>query len=427
MDPLQLFIFIVLFLLSAFFSGTELALMSLAEHKVEALIKENKFWAKALEKILKNKDRLLITILIWNNLVNTYTAALATTIAISLAKTSGLPQAQAVWIATWIITFLLLMFGEILPKSFATKNAATISLIVAPIYNLLMKILFPIIIIIEFIIKLVTPKGKAEEITEEEIESFVDMWKKAWALEASEHEKIKNILDFSDTQVSEIMTPRVKIEALDNNTTVKEAFDFFINHTHSRIPVFDWTIDKITHFMTIRDILNQDRNKKLSELNLKEVLKVPINQPIDTLLKTFQNSRKHLAIVMDEYGWVAWLVTLEDVMEEIFGEIRDETDREVDDIKKVWKDSLIVESDVIFDEVLENLNLDFEDIWLNKLEFSWVTLGYIITEKLERFPKTWEIITFELCNVENKKCSKIEFKVLEINDSKIWKIEIKKS
>jgi len=427
MDPIQIVSFVVLFMLSAFFSGTELALMSLAEHKIDALLKEKKFGSKSLKKIKSNNDRLLITILIWNNLVNTYTAALATSIAISLANKAWIPQAQAIWIATWVVTFLLLMFWEILPKSIAIKNATKIALAVAPIYNFLMIILYPIIIFLEFLIKLFSKNKHIETITEEEIESFVDMWKQTGALEDHEHEKIKNILDFSDTDAEEIMTPRIKIEALEANTTVKEAFDFFTKHTHSRIPIYNWTIDKITHFMTIRDILNQDENKKLSELKLSEVLRVPLNQPIDSILETFQKSRKHLAIVMDEYGWVAWLITLEDIIEEIFWEIRDETDKEVDEIKEIWNDSLIVKSDVLFEEVLEKLWLEYSDIWLSEEEFSWETLSYIITEKLERFPKSWERIVFEICNIEEKNCTKLEFKVLEVIDSKIGNIEVKKS
>jgi len=428
MDPLQILLFILLFMLSAFFSGTELALMSLPKHKIDALVKEWKFGSKSLKKIKKNSDRLLITILIWNNLVNTYTAALATSIAIWIAQNSwtSISQSTMIWISTWVVTFLLLMFWEILPKSIAIKNATTISLAVAPIYNFLMIILYPIIIILEFLIKLFSKWDNVEKITEEEIESFVEMWKKSGAIEAHEHEKIKNILDFSDTDVEEIMTPRVKIDALEEKTTVKEAFDFFVNHTHSRIPVYKETIDNITHFMTIRDILNVDRNKKLKDLKLSEVIKIPLNQPIDKLLKTFQGSRKHLAVVIDEYGWTAWIVTLEDIIEEIFWEIRDETDKEVDDIKQVGKNSLIVESEVIFDEVLNKLELEFEDLWLKQEEFSWVTLSYIITEKLERFPKPWEKIIFNLCNVEEKKCLKVELKVLDVENSKIWKVEVKK-
>ncbi len=428
MEIMQIWLFIILFMLSAFFSGTELALMSLAKHKLEWLLKQNKFWSKSLKQIKSNNDRLLITILIWNNLVNTFTAALATAIAIWIAQDSGLwiSQSAMIWISTWIVTFLLLLFGEIIPKSIAIKNATSISLFVAPIYKILMFILYPIISILEFFIKIFSKWINSEKITNEEIESFVDMWRQSWAIDKYEHEQIKNILDFWDTDVEEIMTPRVQIEALSNKATIKEAFDFFINHTHSRIPIYSETIDKISHFITIRDILNKQRNTKLKDLELSEVLRVPLNQPIDSVLKIFQNSRKHLAIVMDEYGWVAWLITLEDIIEEIFWEIRDETDKESDEIKEIWNNWLIVKSDVLFEEVLKKLNLNFENIWLLEAEYSGETLSYMITEKLERFPNSWEKIIFKIFSTEKALYSKLEFKVLDIINSKMWNIEVKK-
>lgn len=429
MDPLQIISFIILIMLSAFFSWSELALMSLPVHKLESLFKENKFWSKSLKKVKRNNDRLLITILIWNNLVNTFTAAFATTIAINLAKSSWLwiNEATMIWISTWLVTLLLLLFGEIIPKSIATKNAVPIALFVAPIYKIIMIILYPIISFLEIIIKFFSRWKFINTITWAEIESFVDMWKESWALEHDEHEKIKNILEFGNTDVEEIMIPRVRIEWLSNETTVKEAFEYYKNHTHSRLPIFTESIDKITHFLTIRDILDQNKDKKLKDLDLSEVLKVPLNQPIDSVLKTFQNSRKHLAIVMDEYGWVAWLITLEDIIEEIFWEIRDETDKEIDDIREIGTDSLIVQSDVLFEEVLRKFNLDFQDLWLDEKEFEWETLSYLITHKLERFPKDWEIINFELCSIKKHECTKIQFKVINVINSRIGNIEVKKS
>ena len=429
MDPSQIILFIILFMLSAFFSGTELALMSLADHKLESLIKKNRFGSKSLKKIKENNDRLLITILIWNNLVNTFTAAFATTIAIWIAQSGWLwvSESMAIWLSTWTVTFLLLLFGEIIPKSVATKNAAAISLIVAPIYKILMLLLFPIIIFLELLIKLFSRGWNVEKITEDEIGSFVDMWRDSWAIQIEDHKKIKNILDFADTDVEEIMTPRVKIEWLSNQTTVAEAFEYFTSHTHSRLPVYKKNIDKITHIMTIRDILDQERDTKLKDLNLSEVIRVPLNQHIDSVLKTFQKTRRHLAIVMDEYGWVAGLITLEDIVEEIFWEIRDETDKEIDEIREIWTGTLIVQSDVLFEEILEKLELEFTDISLSEEEYSWETLSYMITEKLKRFPSDWEKITFKICKADGQKCTKLQFKVLEIIDSKMWNIEVKKS
>jgi len=242
-------------MLSAFFSGTELALMSLASHKIDALVKEWKMWATSLKQIKANNDRLLITVLIGNNLVNTYTAALATTIALSMADSLGYDKSAAIWVATWAVTFLLLMFGEIIPKSFAIKNSVSIALLVAPLYKFLMFLLFPVIIIIEGIIKIFSKNEVLEQITDEEIESFIDLWKNSGTLEDSEHEKIKNVLEFGDILVEEIMTPRVNIEAIWDDKTVWEAIDFYLAHTHSRIPVYRETIDKIDTFFTIRELI----------------------------------------------------------------------------------------------------------------------------------------------------------------------------
>ena len=182
MDPLLIVLFLCLFTLSAFFSWTELALMSLSIHKIDSYVKEWRIWAKSLKNIRNDSDKLLITILIWNNLVNTFTASLATTIAISIARTSwaSLNEATAVWISTWIITFLLLLFWEIIPKSIAIKNATKIALFVAPIYNFLIFILYPLILIIGFIVKIFSRWAHVETISEEEIESFIDMWRDKW-------------------------------------------------------------------------------------------------------------------------------------------------------------------------------------------------------------------------------------------------------
>ena len=429
MDPLTILLFIVLFLLSAFFSGTELALMSLAEHKLDSLLKQNKFGSKSLKKIKSNNDRLLITILIWNNLVNVYTAALATTIAIWLAQASSLPQSTTIWIATWVVTFLLLLFWEIIPKSVATKNAATISLLVAPIYKVLMIILYPVISFMEIIIKLFSWKKKVEQMSEEEIESFIDMWKQSWWLDDKEHEKIKSILEFDETTVEEIMTPRVKIDAISSDCSIKDALEFYLSHTHSRIPVYTETIDKIDHFITSRDLVKSvykwELDKKISDLELKQVLKVPLNQSIAKLMETFQKAHKIMAIIIDEYGWVSGLITMEDIIEEVFWEIRDETDKEAEEFVKIWKNSIRVESDVLIEDVLEKFDLKLPDIWLDEKEFDGETLSYIITHVLEWFPKKDQIISFDIKDEDWNINESLSLKVLSIENHTIWKVDIR--
>jgi len=425
MDLFTIIIFISLFLLSGFFSGTELALMSLPSHKVDTFLKEWRFWAKELKYIKDRSDKLLITILIGNNLVNTFTAAYATVISTSLAKSSWMEEATAVWIATWVITFLLLVFWEIAPKSFATKNAEKIALLVAKIYKFLMFILAPVVFILEKLIQLFTWKTKQEQVSESEVEAFIDMWKNTGWLEEKQHEQLKNVLEFGDITAEEIMTPRVKIEALEDDTIVSEALDFYLKHTHSRIPVYHETIDNIVSILTIRDLLKvEDKTKKLEELDLIKPMKVPLNKPIDTLLEEFQKKHKVMAVVLDEYGWVAWIVTLEDVIEEIFGEIRDETDKENDEIKNKWKNIYEVDSNIRIEDVFELFNLDFSDFWWNEEKYDWETLSYVLTDILERFPKKWETIRLKY-NLADWKKWILKFIVLDVQDWIIGKVEIR--
>lgn len=429
MDPSQYVLFIFLFILSGFFSGTEIALMSLPSHKIDTLLKGRRFGSKALSQIKSNTDRLLITILVGNNLVNVYAAALATQISITLAKSSGMEESLAIGIATWVITFLILVFGEIIPKSFASKNAETISLWVAYPYKVLMFLLFPVIFILEKMILLFTGKWVKSGITEEEIETFLDLWKDAWTLEEDEHERLKNTLEFSDTLVEEIMVPRVKIDALSDDITIEEALEYYLTHTHSRIPVYHDQIDNIIGILTIRDILRERRaghnDNPLSTLHFKKFLKVPINQPIDNLLDTFKSTRQHIAVVMDEYGWVAGITTIEDIIEEIFGEIHDETDFETDEIVEKGKDIFIIDSGILLHDIVDEFGLRLPDLGMEDKEFGSETVSYMITHRLERFPETDEEVCFEIYDEDGKISQhQLCFKVLDIADTAIGKIEV---
>ena len=405
--------------------------MSLPSHKVESLLKQKLFGSKALSHIKSNTDKLLITILVGNNLVNVYTAALATQLSISFAKTSGIEESLAIGMATGLITFLILVFWEIVPKSFATKNAQSISLKVAPIYKVLMILLFPVIFFLEILIKVFTGKNVATKVTDEEIESFIDLWKDSWALEDDEHEMLKNTLEFGDTLIEEIMVPRVKVDALPDDMTVEEALEYYLTHTHSRIPVYHKQIDNIIGILTIRDILRERRaghnDKKLKALHFKKFLKAPINQPIDTLLENFKSSRQHIAVVMDEYGGVAGITTIEDVVEEVFWEIHDETDFETDEIIENEDGSFTIDSSILMNDIVDEFELELADLWMNEKEFWSETVSYMITHKLERFPKQDEEICFKIYDEDGKNAKlKLYFKILEIDESTIGKIQVSK-
>jgi putative hemolysin len=428
MEPWVLFLFILLFALSAFFSWTEIALMSLPVHKVDTFIKNGRWWAKSLKYVKVHSDKLLITILIGNNLVNTYVAALATQISIDIARNSWIEQSFAIGLSTGIITFLILMFWDIIPKSYSIKNAEKIVFIAAYIYKFLIVLLYPLIVVIEFFIKLFTWTAKKNSITGEEIEVFLDMGKDSGTLDEDEHERIKNILGLWDMCVEDIMTPRVDIEWMSDDITVKEAYEYYMSHTRSRIPVYKKNPDKIHSILTIRDLLKVmaegKEDEKLNKIVIPNALKIPLNQPIDKLLEIFQKSHRHIAIVLDEYGWVAGLITLEDIIEQVFWEIRDETDKEHDEIKKIGENLYTIDSSAIIDDVLEEFDLELKHILLDDKDFSTETVSYILTDRLERFPNEGENISFDVYKIDTRKTGVLNFKIIEVVDGRIGKIEV---
>ena len=399
-------------------------------HKVDSLLKQNKFGSKSLKYIKSHNDKLLITILIGNNLVNVYTAALATQIAIWIAVASGIEQSLAIWVSTWVITFLLLLFWEIIPKSYATKNAEKISLRVAYVYKTLMFILYPVILFIEGIIKIFTGKDTINNVTNEEISSFIDLWKDSGTLEDQQYERLKNTLDLDNTLVEEIMTPRVQVDLLSSDTTLWEAFEYYKAHTHTRIPVYTETIDKVIGIVNVRMLISEIdarwEKTTLWDIEYPDFLRVPINQPVDNLLETFQKEHSHMAVVIDEYGWVAGIITLEDIIEEIVWEIRDESDKEEEEIQTNGNGWYIIDSTILMEEILGRFELEFKDIWVDEKELWWETVSYVITHVLERFPEEWEIIEYEV-NFDNKDTNNkiLSLKVLTIEDTRIWDVEVK--
>ncbi len=269
---------------------------------------------------------MLITILIGNNLANVAASALATVASIKIAESFSLPGEYGIGIATGAVTMILLLFGEITPKSIASKYAGPISLAVAPFYEILMTALTPITVAIEwFVIGIRRAFGtpdRAPSMTSEELEAFIDISHEQGAVETHEHKKIKGVLDLSETEASSVMTPRVKVDFISKESTIDEAIDIFLALSHTRLPVYGEDSDDVDHVVTLREVLSWQKQgigaTKLADLDLEKIIKVPLTKPLDQIFETFQKSRKHIALVMDEYGGVAGIVTLEDIVEEVF-------------------------------------------------------------------------------------------------------------
>ncbi len=428
MDPLSVLLFIVLFGLSALVSASEIAILSLPQHKVKALVRQHKDGSRSLQHIKNNVDVFLITVAILINLLTTITAAFATKVSLGMAWVISVDPAVAVLLTTWVITLLLIIFGEIIPKSFATHNAEPLALRVSGLFVFLQKLLFPIIRVLQKITRTMhRTQAVTWVVTEEDIESLIEMWKQHGVFEKGEYEKIRNMLDFYEVSAQEIMTPRVDLDALEDNVTVDEALEQMMEFSHSRIPVYNNTIDDIYGVVTFRDLLTFKKKKKgaaaLHKLSLKKVIKVPLTKPIHTVLDLFSKNRHHMAIVIDEYGGVAWVLTLEDIIEHVFGDIQDETDKEKSALTQRWEDLITVQGFITMDELFDHLGFDFAHMGISEDTFSWETLSYFITSFLERFPVKNEVINLPVYG-DDIQWRKMQLIIKSVADDTVGEVSI---
>ncbi len=282
----------------------------------------------------------------------------------------------------------------------ATRAALSIGLFAAPIYKFLIGLFRPIVWIVEKIIKIFDKNSSSHirQINQEEVEALVDIAKEQGSIEADMARHIKKVIDFHDTTVQEIITPRVRMEAIRSNATVDEALLQMKDFSHTRIPVYSKAIDDIEWIVSHRELVQYREQwlwwRILDDLPLKKALKVPLTMPIDKVIEVFKKDRRQMAVVMDEYGWVSGLVTLEDIIEEIFGEFVDETDKELTPIKNDG-DTYIVQWSVVIDDLLDHINISWQDSGLDENEYSGETVAYVITSELERFPEKNEKLVFE--------------------------------
>jgi CBS domain containing-hemolysin-like protein len=377
----QFVVLFVLLLLSGFFSSAETALFSISKVKAIHLAKQKGTTNKLIKKMKADPHRLLSTILIGNNIVNVGASAMATAIAIDLHSS------HAVGVTTGVMTFLILIFGEIFPKSVATRNNILIArLVIFPLYWL--SILFiPIIVFLNFIPKLTGKIQKKPVVTEEELMTFVEVVEEEGEIKEEEKELIHNIFEFDDTNASEIMTPRADMFVIDVNEELK--LGEIVKSGFTRIPVIDGDIDHVVGILNIKDLLmHQATSNGAVDVGkiMREPYFVPENKKLDNLLQQFKKRKQHLAIIIDEHGGVSGLITLEDALEEIVGEIVDETDRFEPHIVKLKKDEWRVLGKSEIDEVNETISMDIPD----SREYDTFS-GYVLNQ-IGRIPQEKEEI-----------------------------------
>ena len=331
----ELIIIVILVIFSAFFSAVETAFTALSRIRVRHMVEKKKRFAKVVERLKNNPYKLLSTVLIGNNIVNVAASAIATTIAISYLKTHRIPYATPIGLATGIMTLVLLFFGEITPKIIAIHNAEKIARYTAIPIEILSIILSPIIYFFNLFNKLlikIIGKKETPPVTEELLRTMARLAEEHGTIKPSEEELIQKIFRFDDVIVKKIMTPLKKIVSIDANLKLKDALDKIMKSGYSRIPVFFKKKINIIGVIYVKDLIKYvgENRLQVSVMSImRPVFFVKEDKKIDSLLKRFQKNREHMAIIIDKKNKVLGIVTLENILEEIVGDIHDEVEKKM--------------------------------------------------------------------------------------------------
>ena len=389
----ELIILVVLILFSAFFSAAETALTSLSRLKVSHLVERKVPGARMVKRLKDEPARMLSTILIGNNIVNITASVLATQIIVNyFAARGGGSAGLIIGVATGLMTFIILVFGEITPKTTAIRQAERLALLMAyPLY-LISILLMPLAALLTWVSApfVLLFGGRIPEqgpfITEEELKFIISAGEKEGVLEREEKEMISSIFEFGDTLVREVMTPRPDILAVDESESLLAAVDLIRDSGHSRIPVYEKNIDNIIGILYAKDLLSA-RDGKLKD-HMRSALFIPETKKVDELLHQMQANRTHVAIVVDEYGVTSGLVTMEDLIEEIVGEIHDEFERGEKSIEKLDENTYLVDGKLAVDEVNQATGLDLPTDESD-------SLGGLIFGRLGKVPAVGDMVKFD--------------------------------
>lgn len=396
MDDLPLnaiLLLISLILLSAFFSSAETAYSSLNKIRIKKFAEAGKSGSKKALYISENFDKSLSTILIGNNIVNIAAASIATKIATDLVGGNS-----AIVMSTIVMTILVLIFGEILPKSLAKEHAETYALKISGILFLLIKVLAPInflfIKLKVFVSKFFAKNDGMPSVTEDELKVMLDISEEEGVIDKEERELIHRSMDFDDTIAKEVLTPRMDMVAININQPLDEIKEIFFTEQFSRIPVYEGNTDNIIGILSERDFLTHMIRYK--ELNIRELLREPLfiveSTKISTLLPTLQKEKVHMAIVLDEFSGTAGLITLEDILEEIVGEIWDEQDEKLTSLFQIDELNYRLDAQYPLDDFANIMNVPIP-------KSSYHTLGGWIIEKLEAIPEIGANFSYDRLNI----------------------------
>lgn len=409
---IQITALIILLALSAFFSSSETALTTVSRIKIRTMANEGDARAKMVQKVTANTQKMLSAILIGNNVVNISASSLATVLFMNLFGSSG------AGIATGIMTLLVLIFGEITPKNMASHQALRMSLKVAGIIYALTVVLTPVIFVVNhicgFIIRLAggDKDDKKSQMTEAEFRTIVDVGNESGAIENEEKDYINNLFDFSDTEVRELMIPRIDATMINVNWSYAKVRSVFLEEMYTRIPVYDTDTDHVVGILNMKDLLKQKEGEQFS---LRSYLREPFFtyefKNADELFNQMRKKRIHMAIVLDEYGSVSGIVTLEDLLEELVGDIQDEYDeREEKELTETAPGEYTALGSMNLDDLSEAIGLQLESEDYDTIGGYLLGLFDHLPRKGERYVSK-EGVIFTVSEVKHRRIEKVNIRI----------------
>lgn len=413
----KIIIMVICIMFSAYFSATETAFSSANKTRFKALAEKGNKRAALAYRLSEEYDKLISTILIGNNLVNITVASVGTLLfVVDLLPNNN----QAATISTIVVTIIVLIFGEITPKSVAKDFPEKFAMFSAPMINFLIKLLLPVNFLFSVWKKLVSRIFKSDDdnkMSQEELLLLLDEVEQEGTIDETESELIHNAVEFGDIDVQSILTHRVDLEGIDITDSKEEVAEKFTSTRYSRLLVYEETIDKIVGILHLKDFY-QDTG--ISPKSVKNLMTPPVfihqTEKVDDLLRTLQSSKSHIAVVLDEYGGTLGIVTMEDILEELVGEIWDEHDEVEEDFKEIAENSYIVDCSVSLEDFFDRFDIDEGD-------FDSVSLGGWVMEQFDGIPDKgdsfeYENLTIIVAKTDNHRIEKVRVSINPVEEAK---------
>jgi len=387
-SEIEILVFLLCILLSAFFSGSEVALLSITHAKVKTLLDRGGRRARILAELKRSPDHIIITVLIGNTLVNVAASAIATSLAIEAFGNTG------IGIATGVVVLVLLVFGEIGPKMLAVRFTEPVALGVSPVIRFLATVFSPFIWVFDRLSRSMelTKAFAKPAITEEEIRGWIELGQEEGTLEKEEQQMLFNVLEFGDTIAREVMTPRVNVTMIDAHGTLDQAVAVFKETGFSRLPVYSGEKGNVIGLLNVKEVfpvaLEQRQGVTIHDL-MHEPYFTPETAKIDDVLKELQRRKIHMGFVLDEYGEYAGIITVEDILEELVGEILDEFDQDEPEVQTVEAGVFLINGEVRVRDANDRLGISLP------LEASYDTLGGLVIERLGHIPRRGDTVSID--------------------------------